>query len=476
MNKLYDQSTTPPVTKLNAATEQHHPWKESAFEELKVCVEGYCSAGALYDSVASESYTLVDHKNKNLYNAYATLLAEKMGVSMPALKAVSTESLNSDGSITVNSEIALEGWIGTLWEKIKGLFTKTYQAVQSFFKKHFVRLGKTKKALLNLQSVLEKTQKDFTNADTTAYSGGLYKRYAGYGNVNASSVKTSLANVGRLNASIGAVNKSAEVMAKTHMVDKDFFTKIKSLRDQAADNDSAKQDIDENTPGKMAALVSSDKRKDRSAKKDESKTLGEISQAAKGEAASMDGEVSNLGSNDEGGADENMTQAKKQMAGFLEEVKKALDVGLNTNLISGMQIKKVTITEALELEVETGVDENDAATMVLAAKSDLLLMIKSALALLEKTEAGLTQYGEINDVVMKNLSTVDSLVKDIDKIDPEKYGQYKKLINEQVRERLQMMRRFFSAYNKVGKNILDLSMDAAEGVVEYGVLSVKHYS
>lgn len=477
MNKLYTQTTVsvPYRSKINAVLENDTPWSDARFDELKDCTQGYCNAGALYDSVASESYTLVDSKNQSLYNAYACLLAEKMGVSMPQLQTVSVEALNTDGIIPVNHSIALEGWISTLWEKIKSIFKSVYQSVQAFFKKHFTRLGRAKNALENLQSVLRKTEKELSDASMENYSGGLLGRYAGYGVVNASNVKTSLANVAKVTQSIAGVNKQAQAMASAHMVDKDFFTKIKALKDQAAGNDSAKEDIDKNTPGKMSTILNGDKRRDRSAKLDESKTLGEISKQAKSEASSMDAEVGIQASNDTGDLDSNLELAKKQMAGFLDEVKKTLDVGLNTKLISGMQITEVTITDDLDLTVVMGNEEAKATALVLGARSDLLICIKTAITLLDNTEKALTQYGDTNDLIIKNLGTIDSLISDIDKIDPQAYGQYKKLVNEQVRARLQMLRKFFSVYNKTGKTLLDMSMDACEAVVEYGVLSVKHF-
>lgn len=476
MKKLYHRPEHAALESFAPVIEQSGVWPaEEDFQGLSACVSGFCNAGTLYDSVASESYTLVDAKNRGLYNAYARLLAEKLGVSMPELKQVSVHALESGHGVTVNSEIALEGWIGNLWEKIKGFFGKMYEGIKAFFAKHFTRLGKAKKALENLQVVLDKTDKSLVQPNLDNYTGSLLKRYAGYGDVNASSVKQSLTNVGHINASLNTVNKRAEGFANKHMVDKEFFTKLKSLKDLAAASDGAKQDIDDNTPGQIKSLVDRDARAERKSKTAESKTLSEVSQHAKSDASSMDGEVTTLSSGEAGAVEENAAAAKKDMEAFMEEVKKALGTSINAKLISGKVIKDITINDTLDLTVDMDDTAVDATGVTLAGKTDLLFAVKTALTMLAAAERDMTQYGKINDVIMKNLSTVDSLIKDIDKIDPEQYGKYKKLLNEQVRERLQMLRKFFSAYNKVGKNILDMGIDCCEGVVDYGVLSLKHY-
>ena len=49
----------------------------------------------------------------------------------------------------------------------------------------------------------------------------------------------------------------------------------------------------------------------------------------------------------------------------------------------------------------------------------------------ENNGNGGNAFGKVNDAINKNLMAIDKLVADIDKVDPEKYGAYKKLINEQ---------------------------------------------
>lgn len=478
MKKLYTQPILNPVSLENFSPviEQSGLWPaEEEFQQLENCVQGYCNAGALYDSVATETYTLVDNKNIHLYNAYTELLADKLGVSMPSLKQVTTASLESLNVVTVNSEIALEGWISNLWNKIKGLFIKMYEGVKSFFKKYFTRLGRTKNALENLKLTLEKTDKNLVKASLDNYTGSLLKRYSGYSVVNASNVKKSLSNVSGLTSALNAVNKTAEKFANKHMVDKEFFTKLKSLKDLAASSDSVKQEVDDNTPGKLKSLVNSKSREDRKDKLQESATLAEVSKQAKSESSSMDTEVTTLSSAESGDIETNAQLAKKDMAEFMEDVKKALDSSINSKLVSGKVIKRVEVNDTFDLEVEMDDSDDPADSINLGTRSDLLDAVKKALEMINSSKADVDNYGKINDTIINNLSTVDSLISDIDRIDPEKYGKYKKLVNEQIRERLTMLRKFFSAYNKVGKNIFDLTIDTCEGVVDYSVTSLKNF-
>ena len=50
--------------------------------------------------------------------------------------------------------MALEGFIGDMWNKIKEIFRKIYDSIKEFFKKYFTRLGRLKNKISNLIEVL----------------------------------------------------------------------------------------------------------------------------------------------------------------------------------------------------------------------------------------------------------------------------------------------------------------------------------
>lgn len=473
MKKLFDHIPASNISLevIKPAKELEVPYpSEKDFKALESCITGYCNASELYDSVANESYALVDAKNRALFNAYAQLLSERLGVSMPSIKQVSLESIQSEHPVVINKEIALEGWIGTLWEKIKGFFNKMYEGIKAFFARHFTRLGKTKKSLENMKTLLEKTDKNIKEPAVENYSGPLLKLYSGYGQVNATAIKQSVSNVDKFTKGLTSINQQAKVFADKFLVDKDFFSRIKALQERAKAADTVKTGIDKDTPARRLF-----DNKERAAKIKESKSLGEIASKSQAQADAMDDKASKLALSGEGTEESNNAKAKEAMKSFLEEVKNTVSVVLDSKLIGGVVIKSINFSEDLDLTIEVGEENEEATGVYLGAKSDLLTVTKQALEMIKVAEGSTEFFVKINDSIMKNLGTIDNLVSDIDRIDPAKYGNYKKLINEQVRERLNLLRKFFSSYNKVGKNIFEYNMQCCEGVVHYCVLSVKHF-
>lgn len=477
MKKLFDHTppSKPSLEQIKApvASDASYPADED-FQALESCVTGYCNASTLYESVANESYTLVDHKNRALFNAYTQLLSERLGVSVPAIPQVSLESLNSNHPVVVNKEIALEGFIGTLWEKIKGFFKKIYEGIKAFFVRHFTRLGKTKKALENMKTLLEKSDKNIKEPAVENYSGPLLKLYAGYGQVNANAIKQAATNVNDFTTNLTDINNLAKVFADKHLVDKEFFAKIKGLKDRADAANAVREDIVANTPEEKKGYKKDNS--ERNAKIKESESLGKIRDESRAEADKMDDEVSKTSVNDAGTEGPNNEAAKQAMKNFLEEVKKALGVSIGKKLIGGVVLKSIDFgQEDLDLKIELGDEPEEATGVYLGARSDLLTVTKQGLDMIKTAEGSSTLFTSINDSVMKNLGAIDNIVNDIDKIDPVKYGKYKNLVNQQVRERLNLLRKFFSSYNKVGKNVYEYNMQCCEGIVHYCVLSVKHF-
>lgn len=474
MGILYADVVDP--TPLAPIAEAQAPWPaQEEFSSFDDCVTAYCSSSALYASVANESYALVDAKNHCLFNAYTELLGMRLGVTVPPMKQYSAEAFELRGTLAINSEIALEGWIGTLWEKIKGVFSSMYGKIKEFFKRNFTRLGKAKKALENIIAVMEKTKKTLEDPRLENYSGKLLKRYAGYGTVNADNVKKSVTTVYQLTDALSAINKEALVVANKHMVDKEFFARIKNLKDKAKASDQVKGEIDENTPGALKSLVNKEARHTRRDMKADSKSLGQISKDAKSESAGMQNKLSVLEQNDAGSDEANENKGRAEFLAFMEVVKKQMSVNLGAPLISGSVIKAVNIKDNGEVEIVMEEAGEDASSITLGGKADLLLAAKGALRMILDTEKEIEAFGKVNDSINKNMMSIDSLVRDIDRIDPDAYGAYRKVVDKQVRERLTLLRQFFSIYNKVGKNILDLTMDVSESVVDYSVLSLKKF-
>lgn len=480
MLKLYSGSegTLLSAVSLHTSTESFALYPEQDMHSLKNMVEGYCTAQELYSSVANEAYMLVDDKNKSLYNAYTALLADKLGVSMPALKSISTESLEGAEGISVNHDIALEGFIGNLWEKIKSFFKKIYESIKAFFTKHFTRLGRVKKSLENLKSVLAKTEKAMVPPQELNYTGSLLKRYAGYGTININTVSESLSNISLLTGTIKGINNVAKDMANSGMVDREFFKRFIAVAKSSAVASAKKEDIDKETPGVGASILSSKNRELRSEKKKESQKLGDIVNNVDKVGYAMGGKMNEIAEQDAGSDDENLKAARDQMDRFMKVIVDCFKGIVNLTLVSGKVIRKAVVTEKFELEVDMSSDAEPANGVTPSGKGPLITLVDFALVTVNRVEKDMKDYGQINDIIMKNLTTIDSLISDLDspeKTKDEGTAKVRKVMNTQIRERLMLMQRFFSAYNKVGKNILELSMESCEGTVDYCLLSLKYF-
>ena len=145
------------------------------------------------------------------------------------------------------------------------------------------------------------------------------------------------------------------------------------------------------------------------------------------------------------------------------------------NLVNGIHVKSVSSDPEEGLKVEMDENVDPATSLRMGNKSALQDLVKSCQDLIKTAESDVQKYGQVNDGIMKSFGTIDSLINDIDKVDPEKFGKYKKLINENVRHRLNLLRKFFSTYNRTCKNIFDMTMDVSDATVKYSVLSLKHF-
>lgn len=448
---------------------------DSDYAGLENFVAGYCSVGRVYDSVAAESLIFVDQKNHVLYNEYVAMISHKLGVKPPASRTVSTEDFETRSIVAVNSQIALEGWMGDMWRKIKGFFVRIYEKVKAFFKRYFTRLGRAKGGLQNIIDVLKETDKDLKKAYLDNYTGSVLDKFRGTKALNVEYVKQVTDNVVNLNKTIATVNKSASELANKHLVSPGFIANIKNMKELAKSSAVSKKDVEGNKPGLLKAVVDKDARAERKDAKETSANLDQIGKEASKTAVKDERKVQTSASLDAGSEEANAEQAKREFGIFSSKVHESLSKFVNKPLIAGKTFTKVGVSEALELEIDMATSDEKPDSITLGDKTQLNATVKNCLDMIVSMEKDIKEYGKINDTIMSKLSAVDSIVTEIDKEDPEKFGKYKKLINEQVRARLQLMQKFFSDYNKIGKNVFDIGIETCEAVTAYGVLSLKHF-
>lgn len=466
--KLYDVAKTNEVNvSLAPATESLDA--DEFFLDLGNKIFGWSSVGRVQEAIAAESLTFVDQKNSVLYNEYVSVLASRMGVDAP--KTISLESLNENGQLTANYHLSLEGWMGDMWKKIKEIFENIYNKVKSFFNTYFTRLGRLKKSLENLQQVLGSTTKDMGDPGLQSPPDGLLKAFSGHTEVNANAVGETIASTKVLVATIAGLNKAAEGFAKDGILDADFVKNIKELKDKAL---KASQESAANREERAGTKMFGDKEK-KKALDTENKSLQEIANTSEKKGNEMSSEVTSLGEVDAGTEEENRKKAQAGFDEFLKAVIDSFDKVKGKNLVGGKSVKSVSSDPEDGLKVEMDENVQASGSLVMSGKASLTDLVNSCIDLLKTAEADIKAYGNVNETIMKSFKTIDNLITDIDKIDPEKFGKYKKVINENVRHRLNLLRKFFTTYNKTCKNVFDMSLDVSDATVKYAVLSLKHF-
>lgn len=466
--KLYDVAKTNEVNvSLAPATESLDA--DEFFLDLGNKIFGWSSVGRVQEAIAAESLTFVDQKNSILYNEYVKVLATRMGVDAP--KTVSMEAIGEEGVQSINYQISLEGWMGDMWKKIKEIFENIYNKVKGFFTTYFTRLGRMKKSLENLQQVLGSTSKDMGDPSVESPPTDILKAFSGRTEVNANAVSETIAAVKILVSTIGGLNKAAEGFAKDGILDTDFVKNIKELKDKAL---KASQDSAANREERAGTKMFGDRDK-KKALDTENKSLQDIAKDSEKKGNEMSSEVTSLGEADAGNDEENRKKAQAGFDEFLKAVLDSFEKVKGKNLVGGKSVKAVSSDPEEGLKVDMDENVEASGSLIMGGKSSLTDLVSSCLDLLKTAETDIKVYGQVNETIMKSFKTIDSLISDIDKIDPEKFGKYKKVINENVRHRLQLLRKFFSTYNKTCKNVFDMSLDVSEATVKYTVLSLKHF-
>lgn len=466
--KLFSASPQPRITPKHISEESYDV--SSDLSLLDKQVDGYCSVGRVTDSIASESLMFVDKKNMTLYNEYVNLLATRMGVDAP--KTVSLEAFESEGQLAVNYTISLEGWMGDMWKKIKAMFVKIYENVKAFFVKYFTRLGRLKKSLQNLQDAIGATTKDIGDPKIDNPPSGLLNAFAGHPEVNQATISASISNITALVVEIGSVNKAAQGFATSGLVSADFVKNIQDLKDKAI---KASKDSEGNRADRKKLSMIGDR-----AEKKELDTANKDLKAIEAEAISKANadadEITSVGDDlDTGDEKTNQDAGKKEFNEFMEAVVKAFDKVKGKILVNGQSVLKVESKPDEGLVLEMSEKAEAAKDMSLSGKSVLLSLVSSCQDLIKTAETDVKNFGQVNDKIMESFKTIDRLTSDIDKIDPEQFGKYKKVINERIRARLGLLKVFFTTYNKTCKNALEMSMDVSEQTVNYVVLSLKYF-
>lgn len=466
---------------------------ESDLRQLANYVSAYVSIGNVYSSIAEESYLFIDTKNHQLFNEYVGLLSEKLGVTRPIIKPIAVESFNDASIVSINSQIALEGWVSDLWNKIKGFFSKLYDKIKEFFKRYFTRLGRAKKGLENLIKTVEGTDKELKKPLLDNYTGSVLDKFKGTESVSPTNVRKTVESANKVTGALVDINKAAIKTASEKLVDANFIAKIKALKDQAASSarDSKARIDGISTKDKItniankATLGGAGKKgaENVASAKDSSKKLSDIAKNSEKEAIDTESTVNEAGTGDAGSDEANVAKGTELFNAFSKEVEDKLKPLIDIPLVGGKTITAVKVSQELELDIEIGNKDDKPSNVYLIGKADLKSLCKSGLDMIKSIETEGKNYGDVNDAIDKNMTTIDGIIKQIDSFAGKSetegggkdYSSYRKVVDKQVRTKLQLMQRFFTVYNKIGKNLLEVGMDTCEAITAYGVLSIKYY-
>ena len=446
--------------------------------ELNKHTHAYISISKVQDSIASENYSLINKHNYTLYNEYITNITKNL--NLPNVPTVTLEDINNYPSVVVNRHLALEGFIRNIWEKIKLLFKKIYESIKNFFARHFIKFVKIKTKLENLSKVLKDTDKDIATMSLESIPSGLASKYPVSGSVTFSVVDNVVDSSRMLNSSLIVINRLATGLAKKEILDKEFITKINKLKSTAAATDSKLAENEaQKRPGKLRQLIDSDAGNKADRLDSEKNTLTQIKEQTKRELEGSEKEISDITSKSEHEdvetTDANFESIRKEFEEFSKVVEAEFNKVKGKMLINGKKIKEVKANPEQGLEIEFDDEKETPGDIRLSDKSSLIKLVDKNLAIMIDAEKVTKNYTEINDTIYKSLDSVDSIIKTLDNIPDANLGKYKNILNKKVKERLNMLKKFFSDYNKINKNLFELIVDTGEGTVQYTVLCLKYF-
>jgi len=471
--KLYSESKdTIAENAIGALVKNHKPditQLDNTMCSLEQHVDAYLSISNVYDVVSHEHFDFIDKSNYILYNEYIKTITSNLNIKPVT---ISQEAIETIPSVVLNHHISLEGLIGDMWEKIKTLFTKVYEGIKKFFTTYFTQLGRLKKKLANLKEVLEETDKDIKNLTKQDVPGNITSKYPYPGTVNLNLIQEIFNNINTVTSTLVKINSLALKFADKEILDSDFVSKVKTLRELASKSNNQ---IEENNQKKGLNPLSKNNRDLRN----ENKSLKEIADSSEKEASDTERSAIDIG-NDSSNTDvefddKEFILAKKEFNEFIKEIEKEMNGLKNKNLINGLKITNIEVKEDSGIDFQTEVTKETPNILNLSSKTELLNLINDTIKMVDSIDKVSDSYSQINDNIMKNMNNVDKIIREIDGIKIESLGKYKTVLTNKVRERLKLMKTFFSQYNKVNKSLFGYVIDTAEGNVAYTLISLKNF-
>lgn len=460
--KVKQEEIVPQLTR-NGVTisEEEMCQLDDDFASLEEYTNSYISVSTVFEHLLDKPIDFLDSGNYVLYNEYIKNITKNLNVRSPVL-LISQESLINMPSVAVNRKLALEGFVGDMWASIKAFFTRIYEGIKKFFSGIFTRMGRMKKKLINLESVLAKTDKNLKQVHLDKVPGGLSSMYPVEGNVTFEVVNEVFRNTVAGSKALVSVNNAAKKLANEDVLDSNFVAEIKGLRataQQEAPKEDTGKDKDPKGDGKSMADVAK-----------QAEPVGKES-----EAIAIGDKESNDGITNSDGDTEGEIKAMASFKAFTQELLKTLEPLKGKKLPKGKVISEIKAEEGSGLDITITTESGSPSGLDMGAKPELIKLIKESKGILDEVERVSKLYTEVNDTIFKNLDKIDRITKDIDAMKIESLGKYRAVLQKKVKVRLGLLKTFFKDYNEVNKNFFGMTVDAIEGNIQYTVTSLKYF-
>jgi len=448
--KLYSEDKPIPISlpKPVVATEDDLSINKEC-SALNEHIIAYRSLSTVQEQVSLESYSFIDKHNYVLYNEYIKSITSNLGITH--LPILSQETIQELPTVALNHHISLEGFIATIWEKIKKIFKGIYEKIKGFFTRFFTRLGRLKGKLKNLDEALSGTDKDIQKVNLDKVPSALATKYPLAENLTGTDIIEVFNNVNTLQEQTKTITSKAKEFASKDILDKNFIEEIKKLKDTAK---ASKVQIDGNNQNKKAGSVFKEAKfgEDGKANKEldkDNKSLAQVAKDSEEEASSKTDKIDEVvGKNADSLSDNQDAQfqaAQKELVDFSKTVSDTLNKVKGKNLTDGVVYTSVTVDENGALKIESEKKEITPSSISLTERAVLSKLIKDTIKVVDNAEKDLNVYGSVNDAVMKNTEIVDKLIADLDKMgeDPS-FSKYKKVLTNKVKVRLGLLKTFLA--------------------------------
>lgn len=442
-------------------------------------VDAYSSLNTVYSQVIMEDFSFINRGNCVLYNEYIRTITSNLG--LPDTQSISQEAIDLLPTAALNHHLALEGFISNIWDKIKKIFAAIIKAIKDFFIRYFTRLGRLKGKLQNLKELLNSTDTNLKTPSLDTVPSGLASKYPYGSDLTIGTITEVFKNSTATISALTKINADAIKLAKKDVLDADFVEKVKSLKNIV---ESGSKSIDANNARKNTGFKSmipgTKDNKENKAIDEDSKGIKQTIDDAKKEADSEDGKLAAINDDKENinieFDDKVFTAARNEFNALLDTINTSMGSLLNKKLISGKSIAKIDVSpeEGISLDMETADDKPSSVS--LSGRNTLSTLIESTIKTITDSEEVASKSGSVNDAISNSMTSIDKLIHDIDSAGDAKLGKYKTILNNKVKERLNLLKSFFTTYNKLNKTLFETVLDAADGNVEYTVLCIKYFS